>query len=242
MEALRIQKFIADAGLCSRRAAEDLIARQEVWVNGKAAVPGQKVVPGVDKVVVEGKVVRPAAQASMTLALHKPRGLVCTNDDPNNPDTVFSLLPPALARLRFFCAGRLDKESEGLVIVTTDGALAHRLMHPSNQVVKRYEVVLKRPYPAARLPRLVDGITFEGERLKVEHARLVRPGPDGSSRHLDVRMHHGKKREIRRLFTLLGHDVRRLRRVQIGSLRLQGIPLRGVKQLSMKGIEMLFTP
>jgi 23S rRNA pseudouridine2605 synthase len=237
---VRLQKFMADAGLCSRRAAEALIAQGEVWVNGRMAVAGQKVTPGVDRVNVGGKSVRTQAQPRITLAVNKPRGLICSNDDPHNPDTVFTLLPRQYNRFRFFCAGRLDKDSEGLVILTTDGDLANRLMHPSNEVVKRYHVTLKEPYPASRLPRLVKGLTFDGERLKVERAALINPKTDGTGTDLDVHMHHGKKREIRLLFSALGYTVQRLRRYQIGAVRLKGIPLRGALQLASKEIELLF--
>ena len=239
-DAVRLQKFIADAGICSRRAAEALIAGGEVWVNGARAVAGLKVIPGADKVTVSGRIVRTQAQPRITLAVNKPRGLVCSNDDPHNPDTVFMLLPREYSRFRFFCAGRLDKDSEGLVILTTDGDLAHRLMHPSSEVVKRYFVSLKKPFPSSRLPRLVRGLTFEGERLKVERAALVNPRPDGSSCDLDIHMHHGKKREIRLLFSALGWIVQRLRRYQIGEVRLKGIPLRGAKHLASNEIEKLF--
>jgi 23S rRNA pseudouridine2605 synthase len=238
--SVRLQKFMADAGLCSRRAAEVLIARGEVWVNGAVAVTGMKVTPGVDRVTVEGKAVRSQAQPRITLAINKPRGLVCSNDDPHNPDTIFALLPKDFLRFRFFCAGRLDKDSDGLVILTTDGDLAHRLMHPSTGVIKRYHVTLKESFPASKLPRLVSGLTFEGERLKVERAALVNPRPDGTATSLDVHMHHGKKREIRLLFAALGFPVHRLRRYQIGAVRLKGIPLRGAKLLVSKEIEMLF--
>ncbi len=237
---IRLQKFIADAGVCSRRAAEALIAAGEVWVNGSRAVAGQKVSPGEDKVTVEGRIVRTRAQPRITLAVHKPRGLVCSNDDPHNPDTVFSLLPREYSRLRFFCAGRLDKDSEGLVILTTDGDLAHRLMHPSSEVVKRYFVSLERPFPSTKLRRLVSGLTIEGERLQVERAAIVNAGPGGTGTDLDIHMHHGKKREIRLLFAALGFPVRRLRRYQIGAVRLKGIPLRGARQLASKEIEQLF--
>jgi len=240
LEAIRIQKHLADAGVCSRRAAEALIALGEVWVNGVQAAPGLKVIPGVDRITLSGRPLRAASQPRITLAVHKPRGLVCSNDDPHNPETIFSLLPPQYARYRFFCAGRLDKDSEGLVILTTDGDLAHRLMHPSTEVVKRYHVSLREPFPAGRLERLVRGIVVEGERLKVERAALVNPRADGTSFDLDVHMHHGKKREIRQLFTALRHEVRRLRRYQIGSIRLKGIPLRAAKQLSTKEISLLF--
>lgn len=239
-EPIRLQKFLAEAGVCSRRAAEVLIAQQEVWVNGQAATLGQKVTLGIDKITVSGKPVRPVAQELMTLAVHKPRGLVCSNDDPHNPETVFSMIPRELSHLRFFCAGRLDKDSEGLVILTTDGELAHRLMHPSTVVVKRYLVVLKQPFPSARLPLLIKGIVIEGERLKVERAALVNAGVAGTAPNLDVHMHHGKKREIRLLFTTLGYDVKRLKRYQIGALQLKGIPMGAGKKLLNRDIGMLF--
>jgi len=238
-EPIRLHKFLADAGVCSRRAAEVMIAEGEVWVNNAKAVIGQKVVPGVDKVTARGRPVR-SNQPLLTLAMHKPRGLVCSNDDPHNPDTIFELLPKEFAGYRFFCAGRLDKDSEGLVILTTDGDLANRLMHPSNLIVKRYHVVLKQDFPAARLGQLLRGVIIEGERLKVERAALVNPSPAKTSTNLDVHMHHGKKREIRQLFIAIRFDVKRLRRYQIGALRLKGIPLRAMKQLSTKEIALLF--
>lgn len=239
-EPIRLQKFIADAGVCSRRAAEALIAQGEVWVNGTPATLGQKITPGVDRVTVSGKPVRTTQQPRITVAVHKPRGLVCSNEDPHHAATVFDLLPREFSKFRFFCAGRLDLDSEGLVILTTDGDLAHRLMHPSNVVVKRYHVTLKRPFPATRLLQLVRGVTIEGERLKVERAALINASADQSSTDLDVHMHHGKKREIRQLFTTLGFDVKRLRRYQIGALQVKGIPLRAGKVLSTKEIESLF--
>ena len=240
MEPVRIQKFIAEAGVCSRRAAEALIVAGEVYVNGTKATLGQKIEPGADKVSVRGKALRPQAQAKMTFVMHKPRGVICSNSDPHEDKTIFDLLPREWARLRLFCAGRLDKDSEGLVILTSDGDLAHKLMHPSNLVVKRYYVSLEEPFPAGRTRQLLRGVVIEGEHLKVERAALVNPKPDRSSTELDVHMHHGKKREIRQLFTALGFEVRRLRRYQIGALRLKGIPLRGVKQLSSKEIQSLF--
>ncbi|ATC65393.1 RNA-binding protein [Nibricoccus aquaticus] len=239
-ESIRLQKFLADAGICSRRAAEQLIKEGEVWVNSVKATLGQKITPGVDKITVSGKNVRPVSQPKITLAMHKPRGLVCTNDDPFHADTIFTVLPRVFAKYRFFCAGRLDKESEGLVILTTDGDLAHRLMHPSNIVVKRYQVSLETPFPASRKPALLRGVTIEGEHMQVEKATLIAPNRDGASLHLDVQMHHGKKREIRHLFMALGFNVKRLKRYQIGAFPLKGIPLRAVKPLSSKEISQLF--
>lgn len=237
--AVRLQKYLAESGVCSRRAAETFITAGEVYVNGICATVGQKVTPGIDKVTVEGTKVRAPEPSRLTVAVHKPRGLVCSNDDPHNAATVFDLLPPELARHRFFCAGRLDKDSEGLVILTTDGDLANRLMHPRHHVVKRYQVRLETPFPAAKLPRLIGGVMVEGQRLKVERASLVSPN-HGTGTQLDVWMHHGKKREIRQLFLALGFPVKRLRRYQIGALRLKGLPIRAVKLLVPGEIDLLF--
>ena len=238
--SVRLQKFLADAGICSRRAAEQLIAQREVWVNGVVATLGQKIDPATDKITVEGSQVRAKTQPKITLAVHKPRGLICSNDDPYNPETVFSLLPRPLAQHRFFCAGRLDKDSEGLVILTTDGDLAQRLTHPSNLVTKRYLVVLEKAFSRDRIPRLLSGVTIEGERLKVEYANLINVGPGGLATSIDVHMHHGKKREIRQLFLALGHPVKRLKRYQIGAFPLRGLSVRSGKQLNPAEIESLF--
>lgn len=242
MEPVRLQKILADAGICSRRAAEALITAGEVYVDGVAATLGQRANPATQKITVRGKPLRAAPQPKVTLAVHKPRGVVCTNADPHAGPTIFDLLPREFARLRLFCAGRLDKDSEGLVILTSDGDLAHRLMHPSRVVVKRYFVTLEEPFPASRLPQLLHGVLSEdGERLKVERAYLVNADRSKSSTRLDVHMHHGKKREIRQLFLALGCSVKRLRRYQVGSFPLRGIPVRGVKQLSAREISSLFT-
>src|SRR3954463_12886916 len=187
MEPVRVQKLIAESGLCSRRAAEQLIAAGEVYVTGEKATLGQKVEAGVDKVTVRGKPLKPHAQPKLALVMHKPRGVVCGNSDPHADQTIFDLLPREWAKLRLFCAGRLDKDSEGLVILTSDGDLAHKLMHPSNLVVKRYYVSLEEPFPASRLRQLLRGVVIEGEHLKVERAHLVNPSKgDQSSTELDV--------------------------------------------------------
>jgi 23S rRNA pseudouridine2605 synthase len=240
MEPVRIQKYLADLGLCSRRAAEAAIAAGEVLVNGERPEPGRKIDPARDRITVNGRTVGGAPQQKVTVAVHKPRGYICSNSDPAHGRTVFDLLPRPLNKLRFFCAGRLDLDSEGLVILTTDGDLANRLMHPSSVVVKRYQVALKQMIARARLPLLLRGIVLEGERLKVERAYLLNANRAGESTGVEVHMHHGKKREIRQLFTALGYDVERLRRYQIGRLVLRGIPLRGVRVLDNREIESLF--
>lgn len=236
--AVRLQKFMADQGIASRRASEELIRAGRVTVNGKVAEIGCKVEPGRDKVAVDGNVTQPQKLKSVVVAVNKPKGYLCSNSDPHHERTVFSLLPPGLAEQRLFCAGRLDKESEGLLILTNDGAIAHQLTHPTHQVIKRYRVTIDREFDPKHIRNLLEGITWEGERLKVE--KVVPKKLGGEIRHLEVHMGHGKKREIRRLFIALGYEVTRLQRFQIGSLQLRGIGPGKSKRLSKEQIAQLF--
>ncbi len=222
---IRLQKLIADAGICSRRAAEELIRNGEVTVNGEIAEIGRKADPRKDRILVSGKPLRPPAVKRLTLAMNKPRGYLCSNRDPHHSKTVFDLLPPELAGIRLFCAGRLDKESEGLLILTTDGDLAHRLLHPSKRVTKRYRVLLQTPFPRRDLRLLSEGVRHEGDLLQADKAFLLgREKNPESSDHLEVHLHQGRKREIRRLFEGLGFRVKRLRRFRIGAYAMKNLP------------------
>jgi 23S rRNA pseudouridine2605 synthase len=236
---IRLQKYLAEQGYCSRREADALVLEGRVRVNGHVAEPGQRVSPGEDTVKVGNRIVRLKTVDVLTLAVNKPTGLICSHSDPHNLNTVYDLLPKTLRKRRLLCAGRLDKDSEGLVILTSDGNLANRLMHPSGLIVKHYRVTLDSPFPSEKIGLLRRGVTVDGEQLKVEQARIIGSTEMSSSTHVDVRMHHGKKREIRRLFGTLGYTVKRLRRYQIGSFSLRGFPLRGVKVLTMKEINQL---
>lgn len=237
---IRLQKFISTAGICSRRAAEELIIRGEVAVNGKPAELGQRIEPGRDRVVVGGRLVEPAAIAPMTLAMHKPKGYLCSHGDPHHKRTIYDLLPRELASRRFLCAGRLDLDSEGLLILTTDGELANRLMHPASRVVKRYRVTLNRPFPEAKIAILLRGVEVEGELMKVERAFPIKVGRTDEFTDWEVHLHHGKKREIRRLFETLGYRVKRLKRFQIGNFSLRRIPLAKSKVLTDRDLRLLF--
>lgn len=239
-QSIRIQKFIADQGICSRRAAEVHIRNGDVVVNGKVAKLGDKIIPGKDFISLDGKKIIYRAPTKLTLIINKPKGFICSNEDPHNERTVFDLLPKEFANQRLFCAGRLDKDSEGLVVLTNDGDLANRLMHPSSLVTKRYSIELKQLFPKDKIPRLLKGITYEGERLKVEQAVFLGNRNRAESKDLDVAMHHGKKREIRRLFTVLGYDVKRLKRYQIGRFNIKGVPQGAGMPLSPTDIEKLF--
>lgn len=238
-EEQRIQKIIAQAGICSRREAERLIEEGKVRVNGKIAQLGDKATLDA-AIFVENKPILNKTQRLVTLVMNKPKGYMCTNADPFAEKTVFQLLQPEFQRLRLFCAGRLDKDSEGLLILTNDGSLANRISHPRTEVTKRYRVVLHRDFNKADIPKLLNGTEYEGDYLKAEK---VLPAPElkeGAARRLEVHMHHGKKREIRRLFEAHRYFVKKLVRVQIGRLVLKNIPKGGVKVLGNKDIERLF--
>ncbi len=237
---MRIQKYLADMGVCSRRAAEEHIRDGAISVNGKIAQIGDKIEPGIDEVVFEGQKIRHRKQSQIVFVVNKPKGFICSNDDPHNDRTVFDLLPKDYQSIRLFCAGRLDKDSEGLVILTNDGDLANQLMHPSSLVVKKYHVSLKQPFPKKHTGKLTKGIQFEGERMKVEKATLLGSQSKEASKEIDVAMHHGKKREIRNLFTTLGYDVKRLKRYQIGAFSIKGMPKGAGMILQENEIRKLF--
>jgi 23S rRNA pseudouridine2605 synthase len=238
-EEQRIQKIIANAGICSRREAERLIEDGKVRVNGKIAELGWKATTK-DAIFVKNKPLRSGPEAPVTLLMNKPKGVLCTNADPHGGRTVFELLPSDLQRQRLFCAGRLDKDSEGLLIITNDGDLAHRITHPSTQIVKRYRVVLHRDFNKADIPKLLNGVDDEGDFLKAEKVIPAPVAGEGHQRRLEVHLHHGKKREVRRLFEANRYFVKKLVRVQIGKCVLKNIPKGGIKILGKKDIERLF--
>lgn len=239
-QLIRTQKLLADAGICSRRVAEEYIKNGEVTINGKTAELGSKVDPYQDDVRLNGRRIKLKQRERLVIAVNKPKGFICSNDDPHNERTVFDLLPKEFVEERLFCAGRLDKDSEGLLILTNDGDLANRLMHPSNLVTKRYRVSLKQPYPKSKLYRLTRGVTVEGEKLKVESAVFLGDKNKEESTEIDVSMHHGKKREIRRLFQALHFDVKKLKRYQIGQYSIKGMPKGAGIQLTDREIKLLF--
>jgi 23S rRNA pseudouridine2605 synthase len=218
----RLQKYLADRGICSRRAAESWITDGQIRVNGHLAELGQRVNPTVDVITVRGRPIPPDASPRVTLVMNKPRGYVCTNSDPAHPasDTVFALLPRQYQKLRLFCAGRLDKDSEGLLLLTNDGALAQQLTHPSGGIVKRYQVTVHRQFDPVIIPRLLHGVVSEGEHLRALKVIPAKHGPSATER-IEIHLNQGHKREIRRLLETFGYYVKRLRRIQYGGLILR---------------------
>lgn len=213
---VRLQKVLAGAGVASRRAAERLILEGRVEVNGRTVREmGVRVDPQADAIRVDGRrlAIRPAVPTYF--ALHKPRGVVTTLADPEGRPTVKDLLPRVRARL--FPVGRLDYDSEGLLLLTDDGALARDLMHPRTGVPKTYLAKVRgRPSPEA-LDRLERGIVLDGRRTLPARARIVR---DAVNAWVEVRIVEGRNRQVRRMLEVVGHPVQRLRRTGYGGVLL----------------------
>ena len=217
----RLQRYLARAGLGSRRSCETLILEGRVRVNGRVAAElGTKVVPDLDKVTCDGKPVTPA-QTLVYLMLHKPAGVLTSLSDPRDRPVIRDLLP-AQGLPRLFPVGRLDYQTEGLVLLTNDGALAHGLMHPSFEVEKEYLAKVRGCPTPDDLVRLKAGVISDGERLRATQAEMVRSGL--GSAWLKLIVHQGRYHEIRRLCDAIGHPVLRLQRVRVGPLVLGKLP------------------
>jgi 23S rRNA pseudouridine2605 synthase len=212
---IRLQRFLAATGLGSRRKCEEYIVAGRVSLDGQVVRDlGTRVEPSRQEVRVDTELVR--RDPPRYFLLNKPRGYLCTNNDPAGRPRAIDLLPSG--KLRLFTVGRLDEGSEGLILVTNDGELAHRLAHPRFQVPRTYGVqVAGRPTPKT-FAALKEGLYFHEGRFHVHWVRRV--GTKGNSTFLEVGLSHGQNREIRRLFARVGHKVMRLRRVAFGPLRL----------------------
>ena len=207
---MRLNRFLAAAGIASRRKCDELIASGRVTINGRVCTDFSAQPTERDHVKVDGKLVH--RERTLTIALHKPKGFVSTRSDPHARDTIFDLVPSKFPRL--FNIGRLDAQSEGLLLLTNDGDLAQRLTHPGHEVEKEYEVALDRLWDSSLMPRLLHGIVLDGKR-----ARISRVHPIGPAR-LRVVLRQGLNQQIRRMFYAIGYDVKQLVRVRIGNLRL----------------------
>jgi 23S rRNA pseudouridine2605 synthase len=212
---VRLQKFLAEAGVTSRRAGEQMILAGRVQVNGHTVdALGSKVEPTHDQVTVDGQAVR--AKRKIYLALNKPPGLVCSRQDEFNRPRIYDLLPKEWAHLH--SVGRLDYNSEGLLFLTNDGEFSLRLTHPRYGVHKKYLAAVDGKVEGDMLRRLTQGVSYQGERFKAHRARLVSGSQAQSVVELDLA--EGKYREVRRLFESQGRTVRRLQRIQIGNIKL----------------------
>jgi 23S rRNA pseudouridine2605 synthase len=242
-ESVRVQKALADAGLASRRAADALVAAGRVTVNGAPAVTGQRVDPAVDALAVDGRPVLPGRRRTY-LAVHKPAGVTSTVSDRHAERTVLDLLPPEAraSGARLYPVGRLDKDSEGLILLTDDGDWTQRVLHPSHGVEREYAVGLRRALDDDQGQALLTGIALEEglamlvslrPATRTETARIEDPrDPRGHLAWYRAVLTQGWKRQLRRMFAAAGAPVERLVRVRIGTLRLGDLAPGAVRALS----------
>src|SRR5688572_5913931 len=212
---VRLQKYLAQAGVASRRQSETLIVAGRVRVNGVVVTElGTRVEPERDVVEVDGRPVRSAT--TEWVVLHKPFGYLSTRTDPQGRRTLYELLPPQLRRL--FYVGRLDRDSEGLILLTNDGDVAHRMLHPRHGIEREYEIDVALPIADDVLEQLTRGVELDDGPARAERARRLAPA------RLALTLREGRKREVRRMLEAAGHHVVRLRRVRYGPIRLGELP------------------
>jgi 23S rRNA pseudouridine2605 synthase len=233
---VRLQKFLAEAGIASRRASEQIILAGRVTINGKVvATLGSKVELGKDKIAVDGQIVKP--RRKLYLALNKPPGFVCSRSDPHARHTIGELIPHEWDQL--YTVGRLDRESEGLIFLTNDGDFSLRLTHPRYGARKTYIVTVQGRVEPATLQRFVEGISDHGELLKAQSARLI--SANNTRSVVEIVLTGGKNREIRRLFESANFTVMRLQRVQIGRIKVGELPAGKWRTLTETEIKSLLS-
>lgn len=226
-DGIRLNRFLAQCGQGSRRACDKLIADGRVNVDGKpVSSPGVRVSPFRNRVTLDGEVVLP--ESVRVFLVHKPRNILCTVHDPEGRRTVLELLPDLSARL--YPVGRLDRNSEGLLLVTNDGDLAHRLTHPRYGVHKEYMVWTRAPISGADCERMRRGVRADDENLSVLE---IEPQESKGRYHLTrMILGEGRNRHIRRMCEALGVEVTRIKRVSMANLDLRGLPVGECRELN----------
>ena len=217
---MRLNRYLAAAGLGSRRACEEIITAGRVSINGHVITALATTVGPADAVKVDHKTVQ--VQRPVYVMLNKPPGFLSTRTDPRQRDTVFDLLPPDFPRV--FHVGRLDQDSEGLLVLTNDGELSLQLTHPRYKIEKEYEVILDRPFDMALAEKLVNGIYIPIDQQDGQPPQPVRAKAESiyklGAQKLKVILRQGLKRQIRLMFAVVGYEVKRLERVRLGPLKL----------------------
>jgi len=226
---MRLNRFLAAAGVGSRRYCDSLITAGRVTINGKVCTNFSAQPATRDHVKVDGKLVH--VDPLVTIILHKPAGFVSTRKDVHARDTIFDLLPRKFSRL--FSIGRLDAQTEGLILLTNDGKLAQRFTHPRYKIDKEYEATLDRAWDPALAPKLSKGIFLDGKRARIERLHSITPT------RLRVVLRQGINRQIRRMFHEIGYGLKRLVRVRTGNLRLGDLPRGHWRTLTERELENL---
>ena len=230
----RLQKVLARAGMGSRRTAENLIAAGRVTVNGEVAILGRRVDPDVDRITVDGVPVSASGEI-VTYLLNKPTGVVSTASDPQGRPTVVQIVPD---EPRVFPVGRLDFDTEGLLVLTNDGDLAQRLTHPSHAVEKTYLAEVDGVPTRATLRRLREGLELDDGPTAPAEVNLVQSRADTAA--VEIVIHEGRNRQVRRMLDSVGHPVRRLVRTRIAALADPSLAPGEWRQLTHDEIRALY--
>lgn len=234
---MRINKFLAEKGIASRRHADEMIEAGRVQLNGKLATLGANVEEG-DEVLLDGQPIETGEKKEEYYMMNKPKGVVCTASDDRGRKTVMDLLPDTIGRV--FPVGRLDYATEGLLILTNDGDLAFRLTHPSTEIPKTYMAKIEGTLTEKDLNPIRSGIELDGVLTKKCRAHIVETNKAYTK--VEITIKEGKNRQVRRMFEAIGKNVELLRRVSIGQLRLKGLdrgqyrPLTEQEILYLKGL------
>lgn len=231
---MRVNKFLAYSGVASRRAADQMIKDGVVKINGRICAPGDDVDISSDHVTVNGKVVSVVKKYDYYI-MNKPKGYVCTVKDDKGRKTVMDLLPQKAKRL--FPVGRLDYDTEGLLILTNDGDLTFKLTHPKNEVPKTYLVKTEKPVSDEDLNKLRSGVYIDGVKTKKCNVRLIETNKTSSKLHITIT--EGRNRQVRKMFEAIGNCVDFLKRIKVGDLTLTGLNRGEVRQLSAREIDYL---
>lgn len=232
----RLQKVLAAAGVGSRRVCDELIGQGRVIVDGEVAIPGTRVDPQTAIIHVDGTRI-PTRSEIVVLALHKPRGVVSAMSDPRGGPCVGDYVADRSERV--FHVGRLDVDTEGLLLLTNDGELANRIAHPSHGVPKTYVATVEGRVDASLRVRLRKPVELDDGPVTVDHTRIVDSADDRSV--VEVTLHEGRNRIVRRLFDALGHPVVRLVRTQVGPVRMGGLKPGQIREVSGPELQRLYT-
>ena len=231
---MRINKFLAESGVCSRRNADKMIKEGLVKVNGKICVIGQEIDEFSDSVTVNGKKINIPNSYDYYI-MNKPKGYVCTVKDDRNRKTVMDLLPENVKRV--FPVGRLDYDSEGLLLFTNDGELTFKLTHPKNEIPKTYLVKTEKPISEKDINLLRQGVIVDGVKTKKCSVKFIESTKNGSKLHITIT--EGRNRQIRKMIEAVGNSVDFLKRIKIGDLTLSGLNRGEVRKLTASEIEYL---
>jgi 23S rRNA pseudouridine2605 synthase len=217
---VRLNKFLASCGVCSRRKADEHIENGDVKVNGKVIVEmGFKIDPNKDSVIFKRKKVQPQKDFTYII-LFKPRNFITTLNDPHGRPTILDLVPKKISKMHIFPVGRLDWNSEGLIILTNDGDFAQKILHPKQEIPKTYEVKVEGEVLDKDIQKLLRGVSLEDGKAKALDVKPFKKSSTGSHTWLRITVTEGRNRLIRRMLERLGHSVMRLRRVSIGRLKI----------------------